>query len=96
VTYVPQPIDTSGVVVENEVAELVERLAKNTHEIWAQKRMRDGWMPGPRRDDRAKTHPCLVPYEELPDSEKQYDRDTVLGLFKGLIALGYTIERRPE
>jgi hypothetical protein len=33
-----------------------------------------------------------VSYEELPESEKQYDRITVLGVLKTILALGYRIE----
>lgn len=93
-TYEPQPIDTSGVVFDDEMAGLAERLAVNAHEIWAQQRIRDGWTYGPTRDDEAKEHPCLVPYGELPKSEQEYDRVMVAEALKGAIALGFSIERR--
>ena len=90
--YQPQPIDTSEVVINKEHLKLIELLAKNTHEIWAQQRLADGWQYGSQRDDTLKQHPCLIPYEDLPDSEKEYDRLTVLGVIKTLLALGYRIE----
>ncbi|MGE5418010.1 MAG: RyR domain-containing protein [Acidobacteriota bacterium] len=90
-TYKPGPIDTSSVVLSNEVLELTELLAKNTHEIWAKQRIADGWEFGLLRDDNNKKHPCLVPYEELPDSEKEYDRNTALETLKVMVALGYRI-----
>ena len=44
--YTPKPIDTSNVVLSDELLELTERLAENTHEIWAQQRMSEGWTWG--------------------------------------------------
>lgn len=95
-TYDPEPIDTSDVELDEEVADLVARLAINAHEIWAQKRIDEGWSHGPRRDDEAKEHPCLIPYDELPESEKEYDRIMVTEAIKGAIALGFTIEPQRE
>jgi len=93
VDYKPAPRDTSGVRLPRAVAQLTELLAKNTHENWARRRMADGWRHGPRRDDAKKEHPSLVPYEELPDSEKEYDRTTALETLKAILALGYRIEK---
>ena len=91
--YTPAPIDTSRVALPAELDLLTERLAKNTHDLWARQRFKDGWVWGAQRDDSKKRHPCLVPYEELPESEKIYDRETALGTLKAIIALGYKIER---
>jgi len=94
--YQPAPIDTSGVTLTKEIEELTELLAKNAHDLWAQQRLTDGWTYGPRRDDSAKKHPCLVPYEELPESEKEYDRHAALGTLKAILALGYRIEAEKQ
>jgi class 3 adenylate cyclase len=91
-SYQPEPIDTSKVIINIEHLQLTELLAKNTHEIWAQQRIEEGWKFGHQRDDIRKEHPGLVPYEELSESEKQYDRNTALGAIKMLLALGYRIE----
>jgi hypothetical protein len=56
--------------------------------------MKQGWRHGPACDDVAKTHPDLVPYEDLPESEKQYDRTTAVETLKAIVALGYRIEKR--
>jgi len=72
---------------------LTEQLAENAHDLWAQQRFGDGWRVGPERDDRAKTHPGLIPYEELPESEKEYDRQTAMGTIKAILALGYVIKK---
>ncbi len=76
-----------------EVLELTEKLAEHAHDIWAQQRLSDGWTYGPERDDNKKHHPCLVPYADLPDSEKQYDRNAALDTLKAIVALGYEIDR---
>jgi ryanodine receptor 2 len=76
-----------------EIRELTEQLAENTHETWASKRMGEGWRWGPRRDDTKKEHPCLVPYADLPESEKDYDRSAAIETLKVIVALGYRIEK---
>ena len=92
-TYVPQPMDTSDVQLPQELNELVEKMAKNVHEVWAQSRISQGWTYGPERSDALKHHPCLVPYEDLPEVEKAYDRDTALGTLKLICKLGFTITK---
>lgn len=92
--YDPKPIDVSMVTVSAALDELIEELSENTHDIWAAQRYQDGWKLGDVRNDSQKTHPCLVAYSQLPESEKQYDRATVLGTIKGMLALGYTIEKK--
>jgi RyR domain len=88
--YTPRPVDTSKVSLA-DIQTLLEDLARNAHEIWAQKRIQDGWVYGPQRDDARRTHPCLVPYEQLPESEKEYDRVMVNETLKTILALGYRI-----
>ncbi len=92
-SYKPQPIDTSKVEIDGDMQLLLERLASNTHEVWAAGRLQEGWTYGPERDDQLKTHPCLVPYEQLPESEKEYDRQTSVQTLKAIIKLGYRIIR---
>ena len=89
--YKPQPIDTKDVKLPKELETLVEAMAKNVHEVWAQGRIEQGWTYGEERDDANKKHPCLVPYEELPESEKEYDRNTSLETLKFIIKAGYQI-----
>ena len=89
--YTPRPIDTSRVKQSPQLAELTERLARNTHEHWAKQRIADGWTLGAERNDSRKQHPCLVPYDQLPESEKQYDRLTAVGTLNAIQALGYAI-----
>lgn len=91
--YTPKPIDTEDTRLPRELEELTELLARNAHEVWARNRIREGWTWGPVRDDGKKTTPCLVPYEELPDSEKEYDRNTAMQTLKLVLKLGYRIEK---
>jgi hypothetical protein len=90
-TYTPRPLDTSAVELTPDVLALTERLAEHTHDVWALGRLAQGWRRGPARDDAAKTHPCLVPYADLPEAEKEFDRQTALGTLKAVLALGYTV-----
>jgi hypothetical protein len=91
--YHPQPIDTSGVQLDASLLELTEYLARNTHEVWAEGRIHQGWTLGEKRDDAARTHPDLIPYESLRESEKDFDRRTAMETLKVILALGYRIER---
>jgi ryanodine receptor 2 len=91
--YVPQPMDTSDIQLPEELNVLIEQMAKNVHEVWAQSRISQGWTYGKERSDALKQHPCLVPYEELPEVEKAYDRDTALGTLKLISKLGFKISK---
>jgi len=91
--YTPRPIDTSNVSLPAELLTLTERLAENAHDHWAAQRTRDGWTHGPARDDAVKTHPCLVPYADLPESEKEYDRKAVMETLEAIVSVGYRIIR---
>lgn len=91
--YIPKPVDTDKVVLPEEIVELTEKIAENVHENWALSRISDGWTYGEQRDDVKKTTPCLVPYGDLDDSEKEYDRKTAIETLKLIIALGYKITK---
>src|SRR5262245_43601988 len=88
------PIDASRVQLRPELLELTEVLARHVHETWGRMRLDQGWTLGPRRDDERREHPCLIPYGELPDLEKQIDRQVTLATLKAMIALGFDISRR--
>ena len=93
-TYTPKPIDTSDIGLSSELLELTEKLAENTHDVWAASRIKQGWKYGKQRNDEKKETPCLVPYDELPEFEKDYDRDTTLETLKVILKLGYTIKKQ--
>ena len=93
IKYVPQPMDISDVQLPEELNDLIEQMSKNVHEVWAKSRMDQGWTYGPERSDILKQHPCLIPYEDLPEIEKAYDRDTALGTLKLISRLGFEIKK---
>lgn len=92
-TYTPIPINTEGIELPQELLPLVEEMAKNVHEVWAQNRINDGWTYGSVRNDDKKQHPCLVPYEDLPEAEKEYDRATSQETLKLILKSGFSISR---
>ena len=93
-TYQPKPIDTSNVQLPAALLALIEQLAENAHNLYARQRMGEGWRYGPQRNDVTKENPTLVPYQDLLESEKEYDRQMAMEtLLKVIIALGYRIEK---
>ena len=92
IMYEPKPINTSDVVLPKSLLELTEKIAENVHDVWAKGRIEEGWKYGKIRDDREKITPCLVPYKDLQESEKEYDRNTALETLRLIIKLGYKIE----
>ena len=76
--YKPRPVDTSDVQLNEEIIELTEQLAENLHDVWARRRLAEGWIYGPERDEVKKEHPSLVPFEDLPESEKEYSRSATM------------------
>ena len=91
--YTPKPVDTTKIKLPEELLALTEKIAENVHENWAAQRISEGWTYGEKRDDAKKQTPCLVPYSELTESEKEYDRNTALESIKLIVALGYKIEK---
>ena len=91
--YIPQPIDTTDVKLPEDLESLVEQMSKNVHEVWAETRISQGWTFGEKRNDDLKTHPCLIPYEELPEEEKEYDRNTSIRTLKLIMKLGFKISK---
>ena len=94
--YTPKPINTDDVAVSDGIKQLSELLAKNTHEVWASARISEGWSYGEKRDDEKKLHPCLMPYDELPENEKDYDRRTSLETLRLIMKLGYRITKEDQ
>ena len=91
--YTPHPIDTSDIQLPEELTPLLEAMAKNVHETWAQERINQGWTFGEKRDDTLKHHPCLVAYEDLSEEEKVYDRNTSVETLKLILKLGFKISK---
>ena len=94
--YIPNPVDTGRIQLPKELEYLVEEMAKNVHEVWSKTRIEQGWTYGKKRDDVLKQHPCLVPYEELPEEEKVYDRNSSVETLKLIMKLGFKISKDEE
>lgn len=94
-SYIPDPIDTSSIKLSDELLQFVEQLACHVHENWVQGRINEGWTYGPERSDTLKQHPGLVDYDSLPESEKEYDRNTAVETLKFILARGWSIEKKP-
>lgn len=73
--------------------QLLEKLAEQVHITWMNQRIKEGWSYGPVRDDEKKQTPCIVPYNELSENEKEYDRNTVKTTIKALYSLGFCISK---
>lgn len=89
--YTPNPIDTSDVILPEELTKLAELIAENVHEVWARNRIAQGWTLGNVRNDELKQHPCLIPYDDLTEDEKHFDRETAFETIKFIKKLGFNI-----
>ena len=86
------PKQTDDIILSGEL-NILEAMAKNVHDVWAESRISQGWTYGSERNDALKHHPCLIPYEDLPEVEKAYDRDTAVGTLKLICKLGFKITK---
>ena len=92
--YDPHPLNLDDVPIEPELLELREAIAENAHEVWAKTRKDQGWSYGPERDDTKKLHPDMLPYNLLPESEKEYDRLMAINTIKLVKKLGWDLKKR--
>lgn len=90
--YIPAPIDVSDIQLPSELCELAEIIAK-MYMKYGCGRLAEGWKYGPERNDALRTHPGLVPYEELSETEKDYDRRTAMGTLKLIQKIGFGIKK---
>ena len=90
-TYDPHPMDLSDVELDEDLLELTEIIAENTHEIWGLARKEEGIVWGPVND--ATHNKDMVPYCDLPESEKDYDRNTAMMALKLAKKLGFRVSR---
>lgn len=91
--YEPSPIGLDDVELSDDLTELQEAIAENAHEIWAKKRKNQGWSYGPERNDQKKETPDLIPYCNLPESEKLYDREMAMQTLKLVKKLGWELNK---
>lgn len=94
--YNPNPIDLTRIELDSVIEEDLERIARNIHEVWANERKIRGWKYDELYNEKAKTHPCLTEYDNLPELEKDMDRATVTQTIKMLLWMGYTIKKENQ
>lgn len=94
--YNPQPINVDDIDLDADLVDLTEAIAENAHDTWARARMDEDWTYGPVRDDAKKQHPDLVPYAQLPESEKEYDRIMAMNTLRLVRRLGFDIINRKK
>ena len=87
--YEPHPINVDSIPLDEDLEEIIEAIAENAHDIWAEKMMKDGWTYGKERDEVKKQDPCILPYTALPDDEKEYDRQMAYNTIKLVKKLGF-------
>ena len=92
--YDPSPIGLDDVELSEDLSELQEAIAENAHEIWAKNRRDQGWSYGPERNDQKKETPDMIPYCNLPESEKLYDREMAMQTLKLVKKLGFEIVKK--
>ena len=92
--YDPSPIGLDDVVLSDDLTELQEAIAENAHEIWAKNRRDQGWSYGPERNDQKKETPDMIPYCNLPETEKLYDREMAMQTLKLVKKLGFEIVKK--
>lgn len=89
--YTPLPLDTAAIRLPPELLSLQEKLAEHIHDVWSLSRIEQGWTYGPSRNDVQRQHPCLLPYSQLPESEKLLDRKTAFETLAAIVSLGWKI-----
>ena len=58
---------------------------EKSHENWLKEKVEDGWTYGEVKDPEAKTHPCIMPYKDLPEEQKLKDH-IFSSIVKGFIS----------
>lgn len=90
--YRPDKLDKWNVPLPEELLPLRETLAERIHDTWAAGKLADGWRWGPRLDEARRTHPSLLPYGQLSESEKEYDRRTAAATIRCMLEEGWRVE----
>ncbi len=91
-SYNDEPTPQQEPEIPEELLPMIEQLAENVHNKWMQTRLEQGWTYSPQRNDTEKKHPCLIPYADLPEEEKLYDRNTAIETVKFILGKGFRIE----
>lgn len=90
-TFRHEPLTTDHTTLCWEMMMLVDLLAENSHEVWADGYVKNGWKHGNYFDAAEKLHPSLKPYMTLDEQEKNLNREAVTSVLKACICLGYRV-----
>ncbi len=83
-------LDPSEILVDDAT---LEKLSVREHARWMSDRQQNGWTFGASRDDARKLHPSLIPWEQLSETEKDKDRETVRNLPKLVKQAGFRVRK---
>ncbi|XP_077586244.1 ryanodine receptor 2 [Stigmatopora nigra] len=90
--YRPAPVDASQVFLNPTHSDAVKMLAENDHNVWARRRIKQGWTYGVLQDDKFKRCPKLVPYDMLDESSRWKGQQGAKNAVCTLLAYGYSLE----
>jgi hypothetical protein len=72
--------------------DVLELLAQDEHQRWMEQKLNDGWIYGPgEKDETGRRHNCILPWDELPEQQKEKDRAAVSNITAILAHAGYTV-----
>ncbi|XP_070577063.1 ryanodine receptor 2-like isoform X7 [Ptychodera flava] len=91
--YQPQPIETTGVMLSEDMLAFGERFAEHLHDTWSHERFDTGWSHGDVENSNIKASPMLKPYRILVPKEKEHYRESIRESLKAILAWRWSIER---
>lgn len=94
--FEPHPAGTSDIMLPMHLLDIAWGIAENIHNAWAKQRVAEGWVYGIERDARKKTTPLLVPFNELPEAEKEHNLAVAIETLKYIETAGYQITKRGD
>ncbi|KAL4238125.1 Ryanodine receptor 2 [Mactra antiquata] len=92
-TYIPNPVDTGRVHLNQSVENACHKFAEHFHDNWALKKIDEGWTYGNNFDDDRKHHPTIRPFHMLGDREKSKYIQPVQDSVKSMFAWGWSLEQ---
>jgi hypothetical protein len=86
--FKPVALSIDAVMADPRLRRAVDQVAESIHDAWAATRLSQGWEHGQATDRSEKRHASLVPYDELPEAEKEIDRLVAATVVAKLVQLG--------
>eukprot|EP00002_Diphylleia_rotans_P021370 TRINITY_DN4160_c0_g1_i4.p1 TRINITY_DN4160_c0_g1~~TRINITY_DN4160_c0_g1_i4.p1 ORF type:complete len:1093 (+),score=211.13 TRINITY_DN4160_c0_g1_i4:154-3432(+) len=90
--YNPRIMNIAGINIDF-IKDLIDVIAEHVHDQWTLTKLNDGWKYDPVRDNGKKQHPMMVPYKDLTENEKSYDKNMAKQSIRLIVSLGYTIKK---